>query len=325
MNIIDRITAKTRINQFASNRIPFIVIINFEVDEIYVERLSTLNSVNILYDFKGKTNFTVQSAITEIQLQSYPESFAVYYEKFAKVKEALNEGDTYLLNLTSKTRVKTHSSLQNIFFAAKAKYKLWVEDKFAVFSPETFIEIKDNKIFTYPMKGTINAAIPDAEKVILDNLKETAEQVTIVDLLRNDLSIVSRNARVHRFRFIDKIITREKEIIQVSSEIAGDLTADYRQHLGDILFSLLPAGSISGAPKKRTVELIREIEGIERGFYTGICGIFDGENFDSCVLIRFIEKTQSGLFFRSGGGITHLSNAEEEYKEMIEKIYVPVT
>ncbi|MDD3167364.1 MAG: chorismate-binding protein, partial [Bacteroidales bacterium] len=85
-----------------------------------------------------------------------------------------------------------------------------------------------------------------------------------------------------------------------------------------------PAGSISGAPKKKTVQHIKQIETHARGFYTGIMGIFDGNNLDTAVLIRMIVQTQTGLVYKSGGGITALSQLEEEYNEMQQKIYVPI-
>ena len=87
---------------------------------------------------------------------------------------------------------------------------------------------------------------------------------------------------------------------------------------------MLPAGSVTGAPKEKTVQIIRETEPFERGFYTGICGYFDGESLDSAVMIRFIEKTDNEMVFRSGGGITARSDASSEYLEMIDKVYVPV-
>ena len=86
---------------------------------------------------------------------------------------------------------------------------------------------------------------------------------------------------------------------------------------------LLPAGSISGAPKQKTVEIIREAERSDRGYYTGVFGIFDGRDLDSAVNIRYIEQTDHGLQFRSGGGITAMSKMEDEYQEMMDKVYVP--
>ncbi|MDO5616223.1 MAG: chorismate-binding protein, partial [Cruoricaptor ignavus] len=94
--------------------------------------------------------------------------------------------------------------------------------------------------------------------------------------------------------------------------------------VGSIMKTLLPAGSILGAPKPKTLEIILQAEDFARGYYTGVCGWFDGENLDSCVMIRFIEKENRKLFFKSGGGITHLSRLDEEYQEMKNKIYVPI-
>jgi para-aminobenzoate synthetase component 1 len=93
--------------------------------------------------------------------------------------------------------------------------------------------------------------------------------------------------------------------------------------LGDIIATLLPAGSISGAPKRKTVEIIHEAEQGPRGFYSGVCGIFDGSNLDSAVMIRFIGKENGKFVYRSGGGITINSIARKEYQELIDKVYVP--
>jgi len=94
--------------------------------------------------------------------------------------------------------------------------------------------------------------------------------------------------------------------------------------LGDIIFALLPAGSISGAPKTKTLEIIQLAEGYERGFYAGVCGYFDGKNLDSGVMIRYLEQESDGLTFKSGGGITAQSDLVKEYEELIQKVYVPV-
>lgn len=91
-----------------------------------------------------------------------------------------------------------------------------------------------------------------------------------------------------------------------------------------MLFKLLPAGSVSGAPKKRTIEIIREAEAYDRGYYTGVFGYWDGQILDSAVAIRYIEKSGDKLFFKSGGGITFQSNCDHEYDEMVNKVYVPI-
>jgi len=195
---------------------------------------------------------------------------------------------------------------------------------FTVLSPETFVKIQDGIISTFPMKGTIDAALPNAESVILADPKEKAEHATIVDLIRNDLSLVAEQVEVKRYRYIDNLVTNKGNLLQVSSEITGRLPENYQERLGDILFSLLPAGSISGAPKPKTLEIIEQAEGYERGFYTGIWGWFDGENLDSAVMIRFIEQQGDQLVFKSGGGITSQSELKKEYEELIQKVYVPL-
>ena len=151
-----------------------------------------------------------------------------------------------------------------------------------------------------------------------------AFHATIVDLIRNDLSIVADNVEVTRYRYTDILHTNKGDLLQVSSEIKGDLPPGFLARLGQIVFSLLPAGSISGAPKPKTLQIIEAVEGYDRGFYTGIFGWFDGRNLDSAVMIRFVEQQGNSLVFKSGGGITSQSNPEKEYEELIRKIYVPL-
>jgi para-aminobenzoate synthetase component 1 len=170
------------------------------------------------------------------------------------------------------------------------------------------------------MKGTIDANLPGAKNILLNDQKEIAEHATIVDLIRNDLSSVSEKVRVNKYRYYEEIKTQNGFIGQVSSEISGILPSDYANSIGDLIFKLLPAGSVSGAPKQKTKEIIFEAEKQARGYYTGIAGYFDGTNLDSCVLIRYL---QADFVYKSGGGITAQSNAEMEYQEMINKIYAP--
>ncbi len=247
-----------------------------------------------------------------------------YQNGFDIVMQHLKYGNSYLTNLTGKTEIKADATLSEIFESAKALYKIRYKDEWVCFSPESFIKIQENEIFSYPMKGTIDANLPDAERILLEDRKEIAEHYTIVDLIRNDLSMVSDQVTVEKFRYVEKILSNEKSLLQVSSKIKGRLSEDHKAHLGEILFSLLPAGSVSGAPKKKTVEIIQEAETGPRGYYTGVAFYFDGKNTDSCVLIRFIEKTGKQLFYHSGGGITVNSEMEKEYQELTDKIYVPI-
>lgn len=319
-------TIKEQMNEWGSAGIPFLFIIDFEQVKPLIFKLDEIDPRDLLYDFNGITNSSARGGkgkAPQPQLIKHPESYEEYLRKFNITRQEIALGNTFLLNLTCSTPVELNVSLREIFDAASARYRLWLRDEFVCFSPEIFVSISNGKIRSFPMKGTIDASIPDAENVILNDPKETAEHYTIVDLIRNDLSIVARNVRVKRFRYFDLITTNTKNLLQVSSEICGDLDNGYESALGDMIFSLLPAGSVSGAPKKKTTEIIAAAEGISRGYYTGIAGIYDGHILDSGVMIRFIEKRDKGYFYRSGGGITSFSDPQSEYEEMKDKIYVP--
>ncbi|MFA6863615.1 MAG: chorismate-binding protein, partial [Dysgonamonadaceae bacterium] len=103
----------------------------------------------------------------------------------------------------------------------------------------------------------------------------------------------------------------------------GELPDNYMSKLGDILFSLLPAASLTGSPKTKVREYIRLTEGEPRGYYCGVAGYFDGKTLDTAVLIRLIETEGENMFFRSGGGLTRDSICEKEYQEVLNKIYLP--
>lgn len=299
-------------------------LVDFEMEKPLVFPLDKVAPENILYYINGRTNSGAQaSASGRIDFIKFPPGLNDYKKKFDKVWSHLVYGDSYLTNLTIKTKVRTQFTLREIFSLSQAKYKLWFEDQFIVFSPETFVRIEDGRIFSYPMKGTIDAALPGAAEKILNDPKEMAEHVTIVDLIRNDLSAVSENVRVTRFRYVEEIRTLQKNLLQVSSEIQGELAHGYETRLGDIMQKLLPAGSVSGAPKCKTLEIIRMAEMEQRGYYTGVVGLFDGKVFDSGVMIRFLEYDRGTLYYRSGGGITVQSSVETEYQEAIDKVYVP--
>ena len=314
-----------------------------------------------------------EEEISETIWQIEPPLYEDYERSFNIVKSNIMAGNSYLTNLTCRVPVSCNLSLEEIFHRAKGKYKLLLrrkrtqaEDKahlkeenieenltpFVCFSPETFVRIKGGRIYSYPMKGTLDASLPNAEKQLMEDRKEAAEHATIVDLIRNDLSRVAENVRVDKYRYIDVLHTNKGNILQTSSEISGRLPEDYPHHLGEILDAQLPAGSITGAPKDKTMQIIQEAEGYDRGFYTGIMGIYDQGELNSAVMIRFIEeetspvdfetdgeknfkakegkasegkepKASRELYFKAGGGITSKSDCQREYEEVIQKIYLP--
>lgn len=323
-----------RINLLASQDTPFLFVINYNGDDALVSKLSDVNPQECLYDFEGVSNAI---GMAKSQLPKAVEwlvdapSYAAYEESFDIVKNNILAGNSYLANLTCKVPVGCNLSLDDVFMHAKGKYKLLMRGlaesgrRFVCFSPETFLRIKEGRIYSYPMKGTIEASVDNAAEVLMADKKEAAEHATIVDLIRNDLSRVATEVRVDKYRYIDVLHTNKGDILQTSSEVSGLLPINYREHLGDIIASQLPAGSITGAPKKKTMEIIHEAEGYERGYYTGVMGVYNAGILNSAVMIRFFEEdAQAMLSFKAGGGITSKSECRKEYEEVLQKIYLPL-
>ena len=235
-------------------------------------------------------------------------------------------GDSFLTNLTIRTPIETEASLADIYLSSEATYRVLLPGRFVSFSPECFVKLQGDELATHPMKGTIDARIPNAAEKLRAGYKEGCEHHTIVDLMRNDLSRVAEGVHVRRFKYLTELHTSSGPLLQMSSEVVGSVDRSKGLRLGDLILQLLPAGSISGAPKERTVALIQEAESHPRGFYTGVCGYFDGSSLDSAVLIRFVEEDASGAhFYRSGGGITINSVVEDEIPRMpTEDLHSPV-
>jgi len=315
-------TGFQKINQLGQNKTPFLFIVSYDKNKIFAEPLDALGD-DIFYKLEDWRNYPIEHRSKDFTFSKFPVDFITYQKALEEILEEIRSGNTYLLNLTFKTPIESSFTLKEIFSYAKAKFKLYFKNEFICFSPERFIEIVGNTIATYPMKGTIDANLPHAKENILSNEKEMAEHVMIVDLMRNDLAIIGSDVNVEQFRYIEKIQAGKKDLLQVSSKITAKLPSNWKENIGDLLENLLPAGSISGTPKKSTLSIINRVENYDRGFYTGVFGVFDGESLRSGVMIRFIEQENAKLFYKSGGGITIDSDAQSEYEELIDKIYLP--
>ncbi len=146
---------KKLLNKFGSSNEPFFFIISYDLKNFLVKPLKELDK-NIKYEIYEKV--TVKSK-ENINLEKQAIPFEEYEHKFNKLQENIKEGNSYLLNLTTSTKINTNLSLSEIYAKANAKFKLKFKEDFVCFSPERFIKIKKNKIYTYPMKGTIDASI----------------------------------------------------------------------------------------------------------------------------------------------------------------------
>lgn len=317
-------TVQEEMNRCGAIGRPFLFGVDFELENgFFVENPLENNHIPFVAGEVSNVKQTTENCPTP-DLEVLETNMDDYRQKFDLVHKGLLYGNSFLLNLTERTHIRTNLTLEQIFYNSRAPYKLLLPDHFVCFSPESFVQINNGQISSFPMKGTIDANLADAKTILLNDYKEKCEHNTIVDLIRNDLNIIAEDVQVKRFRYVEEIQTIRGNILQTSSEITGRLPLGWQEKLGDLIFKLLPAGSISGAPKKATVELIQAAEQRERGYYTGVFGYFDGQNLDSAVMIRYIEKEGEHYFFRSGGGITAKSSPENEYQEVLKKIYLSI-
>ncbi len=320
----------SKLDLLYQNKEAFFFLCNYELDEFEIFTLKDISANKVYFQFPNGKHlpFEVENIEdnAEIIMHSFPESFEDYQKKFIHLQKEIFYGNSYLGNLTTRTPVHLSTTPTHLFLQGNAKYKVYFPQSFLSFSPESFVLIQGDTVHTFPMKGTVVDNNPDAKMWLLQNEKETAEHYTVVDLLRNDLNIVAENVKVVKFKEIIRIPTQGTPLLGMHSHISGTLKADYKGRPGSALARMLPAGSVTGAPKKKTVEILQAAENLRRNYYCGIAGYFCGNILETCVLIRFLE-IENGLItaFSSGGGITADSNAWEEYQEMLSKIYVPLS
>lgn len=292
------------------------------------------NALDLFKYIKKKleiTNSNKSKNIFELKTSIQPRwSKEQYFEAFNKIQEYIKAGDCYQINLTQEFKANFKGSLLNkaedLWSLTNAPYAGYLKlDQFELLScsPELFIEFNQNKqIKTRPIKGTM-PRYEDIEKdfiskqTLKNSQKDQAENVMIVDLLRNDLSIYANTGSVKTTQLFE--IESFNQVHHMVSEIVATLKDDINPM--QMLLSALPGGSITGAPKIRAMQIIEELEEEARGAYCGTLGYF---NFDGTgrwnILIRSFQQYQNQLSLWAGGGITIASNAEAEYQESLDKI-----
>lgn len=323
MDYLDRVTLREEMNRNGLARRPFLWGITYGQERGFLVT-DALSQEEILWCVGAYGN-SPDCGATAVPALRIKETMTEteYDEKFSVIARGLKRGDSFLANLTGATEVECTGSFRDVFIHSLAPFRLMLGDEFVCFSPEPFVRIEGRRISTYPMKGTADATEPDAEERLMADYKETCEHYTIVDLMRNDLNSVATDVCVDRFRYVEEITTSNGRILQTSSEISGLLPEEKALRFGDVILPLLPAGSITGAPKQATVALIEEAEQEGRGWYTGVFGYFDGVVMQTAVMIRCLQRHADGrVYFHSGGGITVNSDSHEEYKEFLAKVYL---
>jgi len=252
-----------------------------------------------------------------------------YREKIQKIKEYLTQGQTYQVNFSQ--RFSAQSSLDGwaVFKALSKKspapfscYFDYGDFEIVSSSPELLLRKREDKLETWPIKGTVargSNSREDARRVkkLLASEKDEAELSMIVDLARNDLGRVSEagSVKVESHREVMKL----SHVIHTFSRVGGKIARD--KDLFDAIRSVFPGGSITGCPKKRTMEIIDKLEDFKRGIYTGSAGYisFSGDA-DLNILIRSILLKDDKIYFQAGGGIVVDSDAGREYEESLDKV-----
>ena len=255
---------------------------------------------------------------------------AQYNQAFEQVQEYIKAGDCYQINLTQEFVAKAQGLLlhcaKQFWQLTQAPYEAYLrfgEFELLSCSPELFIDFNEQrKILTKPIKGTMprykDSVLDTQSRNILKNsTKDQAENVMIVDLLRNDLSVYAEIGSVKTPKLFN--IESFNQVHHMVSEVEATLKPEINPF--EMLISALPGGSITGAPKIRAMEIIKELEQAPRGAYCGSMGYFNNDGTGSWnILIRSIQKYQNDVSLWAGGGITIASDCKAEYQECFDKV-----
>ena len=249
-----------------------------------------------------------------------------YISSIEKIKNYIKEGDVYQINFSHRFEIKGNFQQYDLFLKIKkvnpSPYSAYFNcDDFILISnsPELFLKKTKNKIVTKPMKGTrkvVNGENKKIENDLLKSEKDRAELIMIVDLERNDLGKICEYGSVKVKKLIN--LEKYKTVYQTTSTIEGKLRENI--NFKDVINATFPGGSITGAPKKRAIEIIEELEPTKRNFYTGSFGYFGfNEDLQLNILIRTLLIKNNMIYYPVGGGIVWDSIPEKEYEETITK------
>ena len=251
-----------------------------------------------------------------------------YCRMVERGKHYIKEGDIFQVVLSNRLEAEMEGSLLDAYRVLRTTnpspymfYFSGTDGEIAGASPETLVKLEENKLYTFPLAGTRPRGRTDEEdqrleKELLADEKERSEHNMLVDLGRNDIGKISRVGSVKVEKYMS--IERYSHVMHIGSTVGGTIRDD-RDAL-DAVDAILPAGTLSGAPKLRACEIINELENNKRGIYGGAIGYvsFTG-NLDTCIAIRLAFSKNGKVFIRSGAGIVADSVPEKEYRECIQK------
>ena len=251
-----------------------------------------------------------------------------YCEMVRKAKEYIYEGDIFQVVLSNRLEAEFEGELLETYRVLRtlnpSPYMFYFcsdDIEMAGASPETLVKLEEDKVYTFPLAGTRpRGKTPEEDQALEEELlkdeKELAEHNMLVDLGRNDLGKISAFGSVKLEGYLS--VHKFSHVMHIGTTVSGEL-AEGKTSL-DVIHAILPAGTLSGAPKIRACEIINELEDDKRGIYGGAIGYLDFTgNLDTCIAIRLAFKKNNKLFIRSGAGIVADSMEEKEYEECINK------
>ena len=305
-----------------------ILITNIELDKDlnveYEKALKRLNSIKELL-YTGKKSFEGGKLLGEVTPLFSRDEFS---DMIGKAKHHIKEGDIFQIVLSNRLQANFEGSLFDTYRVLRTVnpspymfYFSGTDVEVAGASPETLVKLEDGILHTFPLAGTrprgkSEKEDKELEAELLADEKELAEHNMLVDLGRNDLGKISKfgSVVVEKFHSIE----RYSHVMHIGSTVRGEIRPEYDAL--NALEAVLPAGTLSGAPKIRACQLIEELENNKRGIYGGAIGYIDFTgNMDTCIAIRLAYKKNGKVFIRSGAGIVADSDPDKEYMESINK------
>ncbi len=257
------------------------------------------------------------------------DTLAQYSEKVEKIRHYIREGHIFQTVLSQRWTIKTkqdgfalYKELRELNPSPYLYYLDFGDFEVIGSSPEMLVKQVGNKVSTCPIAGTRpRGKTPEEDealkKDLLQDEKERAEHVMLVDLARNDMGRIAQFGTVKVSSFMD--IQMYSHVMHIVSLVEGKKSGEY--HPLDLVSSFLPAGTLSGAPKIRAMEIIDELESVHRGLYGGVTGYLDfSGNMDFCITIRTMIKKGENVYLQAGAGIVADSVPEKEYRECCNKV-----
>ena len=251
-----------------------------------------------------------------------------YCEMVEKARQYIHEGDIFQVVLSNPMRAKAEGSLFDTYRVLRATnpspYMFYFSSddiELAGASPETLVKLENRKLTTFPLAGTRprgknKQEDRELEAGLLKDEKELAEHNMLVDLGRNDIGRISKIGTVEVEKYMS--VEHFSQVMHIGSTVAGEIRED--KDAIDAVDSILPAGTLSGAPKFRACQIIEELEQSKRGIYGGAIGYLDfAGNLDTCIAIRLVYKKKGEICIRSGAGIVADSVPEKEFEECCNK------